>query len=294
VFLPVVCVSSDEKDNMLKIKLFVFAVAMMVFIGASHAQDRTGEKSWQLGWTPYLWLFSLDGNTAVNYNTVDIDWGYDDFFDALDFGFSSYTEFQYDRFFLINDTSYFDLGEAGSLRFIRQGDLIGSIDGEAAIDVEAQQWGVKTVVGYRVIDQMNRADDGVRFAVDLFTGVLYNSVKTELHGDLTLHINTRLGTITRTASLDFADTEDWWQQVYGVRTVVGLTDRLTWITTGDIATGYEDHNFLWGVKTLLDYRFHKNWSAYIGYQAVDFDYAHDGFEYGILYQGPYLGVMVHF
>ena len=278
------------------------AVLILFALGITSSVQSEESDEWQFSWSPYLYAFSLDGEAGLGGLESKVDMEFGDFLDLLDIGTASYSEARKGRFFFANDISYFKLSVDVDLDRVRSRGLFGNNDvfiparAGIELDAKASQWGIKSAIGYRLVDHLwgEEPEHGIgqRFALDVFTGILYNRVDMDIDGLVDVQVGQ--GSPIRTVDIDFEDTEEWLQHLYSVRAKFGITDRLALQISGDLATGYEANNLFLGGKVVLNYSLNHYLSAIVGYQVIDFDYEDDGFIYDLTYQGPYLGLVFHF
>jgi hypothetical protein len=97
-------------------KKVLLIVVFIAFIPAAltpavAAEEKPAEGAWEFHVTPYLWAINMDGNVAVKGIEVDVDLGFSDIWDELNFAFMLAYEAQKGNWGLWGNTIYANLGD---------------------------------------------------------------------------------------------------------------------------------------------------------------------------------------
>ena len=235
--------------------------------------------------TPYLFLpISVTGTSTVAGGAADLDLDLGDLFGAMRFAGSLRSELWRGDLGLILDGYYVNLNSTA--RFTLPGPLAGS----AQADVTVKQSWVTAMGAYRFAQ--GTMDDGMRFGVDGYAGVRWNSLRQEV--DASVDIGPGPG-IQR----NLGGTEVWWEPVIGVRGAVQVADEWTLGARAELGGfGVGGSDLQWNVLAGADYAPWENASLKLGWQFYGIDYSTnrpDGkFAYDVFQTGPYLGATFRF
>ena len=250
-----------------------------------------GNKDWQSFVALYLWFVGMDGSVGKGEFVGDIDIGFGDIWDNLDFGLQAHIEVWYKKIIFFVDPMYMNLSASNSNTRV-----IGSLRSNLDIDMFLMD----IAAGYRVAElpfgQNAKSNDfktWPAFSVDLYGGGRLIS----LDADLNLTLETPLGTRNRRVNLD----ETWFDLIVGTRLIFDFTENLLLTVKTDIG------GFGLGFSSDIDWNFVANvgyqlpwWglTPYVGYRVLYLDYK-DGsgdnrFIYDVWHTGPQVGLGVRF
>ena len=227
-------------------------------------QDGATGSEWSWVIAPYVWMFGQDGDVALKGQQADVDVGFDDLLENLDFAFQGHVEAWRGDWGILLDGLYGKLSVEGSA---------GPVD----VDVGVEQWLFELGAIRRVHE---RSLDGEReLCVDLLAGARYTQVDPELD------------VAGATPKVD--KEEGWLDPFIGLRSQLDLTSRLDLSVRGDVG-GFDIGNasdFTWNASVLLQWACADHWTLALGYRALDQDFDHGSFEYDVLTSGPIVGLV---
>jgi hypothetical protein len=248
------------------VRLFVAALAAAFVVGTtSEASAADGpEEGWWVRVSPYFWASGINGDVAVGDRSVEIDKGFSDIWENLDFAALGAVEVGQDDWSVLADVIYLDLSAQETL------------SGPAAAEVDAnfQQWLVTGALTWR----------GLRGRWGTL-GVLGGGRYVNLQTDLEI----RLPEQTLTPSAE----KDWVDPILGVRGRVYLVSQLFvpyYLDVGGFGVGSD---FASQGFTGLGYGF--PWiDVVLAYRYLYMDYKEDNFAYDATTHGLKLGVVLRF
>lgn len=235
--------------------------------------------------TPYMFLpVSTTGTSTVAGGTADVDLDLGDIFGALRFSGSLRAELRRGDFGLILDGYYVNLNSTS--RFTSPGPLGASVQA----DITTKQSWVTAMGAYRFAQ--GATDDGMRFGVDGYAGLRWNSLRQEVAASV--DIGPGPG-IQRT----LGGTETWWEPVIGLRGAVQVAPEWTLGARAELGGfGVNGSDLQWNVLAGADYAPWENASLKLGWQFYGIDFSTnraDGkFAYDVFQTGPYLGATFRF
>jgi hypothetical protein len=218
---------------------------------------------WEFRLEPYLWASGISGTTGVFGAQIPTDLSFNDIFHHLKMSLAGQFEVRYNRFGLLLDVFYADIGGYISTPgpFIRQ----LSLDNKLVI--------FQAIPNYRLF----HSDKGF---FDLVAGVRVMSTKLRLTGF-------RFSPVTN-GYFNRSDSKAWADFVGGARGQYFLINGLFVAAYGDIGGGSSD--LTWQVQGTLGYKFSKLVSAEIGWRLLSDNYQTGGFTYNVKQQGLFTGV----
>ena len=236
---------------------------------------------WQFQVVPWLWALSINGRTTIKGVSTDVDIGFSEIFDQLNFGLFLETEARYGRFGVFGNLMYADLfTDVGA----------GPLD----IDVDTQMLMTGIGLSYRLGPWSLATDRGTRRApsapllvVDPFVGFRYTSLEVDLESDLTPNVG---------------GSEDWFDPIVGARTIVQVDRNWSVTALGDVGGFGVGSDVTWQAAGLVGYTFdlfdENDTTVAAGYRALGQDYdtgsGRDRFEWDVVYHGPILSLAVRF
>lgn len=203
------------------------------------------DEGWTFSVTPYVWLFGMDGDVRVHDTTVELDVGFDDILENLDFALMGRVEAWKGAFGFYVDPLYGELGTETEV-------------GPNDVDLDTEMFLVDFGVLYRVLDKRNA--QGRSRTADLSLGGRYYDMKNE---------------IDFAVIADREQSSDWVDLTLGARYEMDLTDRFGFLVAGDVG-GFElgsSSDFAWNAQGLGSCRVGRSGRVWAGYAilAVDTD-----------------------
>lgn len=264
-----------------------FVSAALVF---GHAADATADDAsanafpagWQYEATLYGYATGIDGDAGVRSVDADVDVGFDDILENLDFGAMGFIGGRNDTWSFIIDAAYLKVSaEQSSARSILNATLTTNLN------VELEQSIVEGFVGRRIA---GHKDADMPWRVDAVGGLRYNSITTELGAEASL-----LGLAT---SQQRSRDVDWVDPVIGLRAEVWTSDRfriLGWADYGGFGVGADS---TWQLAAGINYFAWDRVSLYALYRGFGFDYSegtgNDRIALDLTYTGPMVGIGYRF
>jgi hypothetical protein len=253
--------------------LATLAIAM-TYVASGYAADSgsTSRDGWKFNAALYLWMANIDGKQTVQGQEADLDVGFSDILDVLEFAAEGHLEGMKDNlwgFFI--DGTYLKLGPDAD-------------EGPIKLEVDYKYWLWEVGGIYRA----NTWSTGNgQAAVDLLLGGRYTSMDVELD-------------FKRPPLPDIDGDESWTDLFAGARLQTPLPNNWTMRLRGDVGgfgiSGSSDlalHGAL-----LFDWNFSPNWDLVAGYRALYQDYESGSgankFAYDATTHGPLLGVGYRF
>ena len=225
-----------------------------------------GSDGWQFRFTPYLWIAGISGNAGIGNLSVKVDSGITDTNVHLSFGFMGTLEARKDRFIIVTDLQYSNLGTDHPT----PGPLFTSATANFKTFI------LDPEVGYRIAENTDKGT-----SVDVVGGFRY----WHLEPDLTFTAGA-LPTVTASRS------RGWVDAVGGIRGRARLSKRLFVIGKGDLGGGGSKFTYqLFGGMGLL---MGKRFALIGGYRALSVDYNKDNFLFDVVLHGPVFGLSIRF
>jgi hypothetical protein len=236
---------------------------MTVSLTVSHAalsQDAApGAADWKWEVTAYMLGASMDGTTGVEPLTADVDVGFDDILDNLEFGAMGRIRAARDPWSINLDVIYMGLGVSG-----------GPPDFTAPFDVDIDQTAIELGAGFKYNEYF-----------ESIVGVRYNDLSIDMRffGPL---------------GVQASGSEHWWDPFVGVNIRAPLGAKWTFRGRADIGGFGVGSDRTWQLEALFEWHMSERASLLIGYRAIEIDYEDEGFIYEVLTQGPQAGVTYRF
>ena len=249
------------------------------------AEEKPAESTWEFHIAPYLWAISMNGNVTVKGLEADVDVGFSDIWDELNFAFFLEYEARKGHWGLWGSTIYANLGNSNV------SGPRGLINIDPTVTAFWQEIGGSFRIGtWDLADEPGKKTPSV--TVDTYFGVRYTYLDLKLDFD-----GVFLG-----REGDVSKDKSWVEPLIGVRTIWDFSEQWTATLTGDIGGVAFGSDFAWNAMGLIGYRFdlfgEKNAKAFAGYQALSQDYTdgsgRDKFQWDVTLYGPILGLVVGF
>lgn len=214
----------------------------------------------------YMWMYGMDGTVTVHNVDADVDVGFDDILENLDFALQGHVECwsgQWGGFF---DGQYGELSGDGT---------VGPIGAEVTSTLAVIELGVAR----RFFDRTLEESSDRHFTADALLGARYYGLGAEIDFD-----PPALSTIDRD--------QDWVDGFVGARCQWDFAKRFTLGARGDVG-GFDigdASDLAWQAEALFGWRMGKSATLAAGYRILDVDYDHGGFGYDVRLSGPLIGV----
>jgi hypothetical protein len=225
--------------------------------GEGAAPAETGK--WRFFAALYGVAAGMSGDVGVGQFTADVDVGFDDILDNLEFGAMGRARAGYDRWSVSADVIYMELSAS-----------------RRQFDAEAEQWLVQPVLEYSVCEWLMP-----------YAGARYNNLSADVSGTGPLGVFRSI-----------SETDDWWDPVVGTRLSVPIWNALSFAVNADVGGFGAASDLTWQVEPLLNWKVTSALSLGAGYRWLYMDYeqgtGRDRFQYDVLTQGFELGMAFWF
>jgi hypothetical protein len=227
------------------------------------------ESPWEFRLEPYGWFAGLRGTTGVLGQTVPTDLSFSDLAHHLKMTYAGQLEIRYNRWGLLTDIMYADIGGYIPVR-----------------DPRLQQFALDTkLLVFQVIPNYRlwRSDKGF---FDLVAGVRGWDTKLRLTGFR--DVSDPEDPFRTFQYFNRSQSKAWVDFVGGARGQYFLYKGLFVAAYGDIGGG--SSALTWQVQGTMGYKFTKMISAEAGWRLLSDNYTSGGFIYNVKQQGLYTGV----
>jgi hypothetical protein len=233
---------------------------------ASPKPQAVDEDKWHFQLTPYLWIAGITGRAGIGNLIVDVDAGITDSDVDLNFGFMGTFEARKNRFIILTDLQYSNLGtDRATPR---------ALFSSASADFKT--FVLDPEVGYRIVDNPEKGA-----FVDVLAGIRYWHLRTDLTFNAGL-----LSAVSATRS------RGWVDAVAGIRGRAHLSKRIFLTGKADLGGGGSDFTYqLFGGAGVL---VGKRYALLAGYRHLAVNYNKDGFLFDTSLQGPMFGFGIKF
>ena len=247
---------------------------LLCFAATSQAAEAAAADEIQTSFTLYLWLPSMEGDLKYELDggSSSIDAG--DILDALQMAFMGAFEVRKDKWSLLADVIYLDLGQDKTSRV----DLPFGGAIETKVDLQLSGWQIGLYGGY----QAYRTD---RASLDLLAGARYLTLDTDAKLDIDGPLPPSLPTVKLSGSTDI------WDAVVGVRGRAALTPN--WFVPYYADVGAGDSDLTWQAMAGIGYQ--AGWGdVMLVYRHLEWDEGDDGLLQGLGFTGPAAAVRFNF
>jgi opacity protein-like surface antigen len=278
-----------EKVRKVTIALTVLAAGLICSSAYGQEEIDTSDK-WEIRLMPYFWFLSVDAEGTVGGNlrslSADVDLGFDDIADHLDFGAMGRVEAWKGKWGLTFDGLFLNLSADKSFSGPR--DLIG-FNLDADVRIGSADFGL----AYRLFEQRFGNENKQSLAFEPYGGLRYAYLRQKV--DLNVAIP-GVGSVGR----NLGTSEDWVEPFVGGRVIWGLNDKLAINIAGD-AGGFgigSASDLTWQIKGGVDYKLSENMTFNAGYRYLELDYSRGSganeFGVDLRAKGPFIGMTILF
>ncbi len=225
------------------------------------------------------WVTAVGGNIGVRGINSSADTTMADTLKKLRLAYMGYAEVGYRRWSLGVDVIY--------------GKLVGDQDFDAGpiegnLRLEQQQAFITTRLQYRLVENE-------KVSLDLFGGFRwsYLSFKTDIRSSVSFD-RPALRRFNRDRTRHASLSEDWFDPIFGMRTVVRLDRHWFLQGAGDIGGFGVSSRLTWHLLAGVGYEFSNGVTTLLGYRAMGVDYESEQFRVDIISHGPVVGLGVKF
>jgi hypothetical protein len=248
----------------------VTVLSVMALLPASAAEAPLGD-DWRFSGDLYLWGASIGGTAATG---GDIDVGFDDLIDNLDFAFMGVLGAYKGKWSVLVDLIYLDVSAENKSRITVPVGPGFEVRGETKVDLSS--WVVTPTLGFNLLKTKN-------VELDLVAGARYLYLKGQF--------KVRADLPRRTVRVRASDSGDVWDGIAGIRGKVVLTENWYLPFYCDIGTGESD--MTWQALAGTGYHFGR-FDVMAGYRYMDWNFDDNDVFDDLNLSGPYLGLMVVF
>ena len=218
--------------------------------------------AWHYQISPYFVLAGLKGTAGLGGREAAVDASFGDIIGELNFGFMGAFEARKNKFVLLTDMQYMNLGDSNGTA----GPLFSSVKSDLKMFI------LDPEVGYRLAEKQGAS-------VDVLAGIRYWHMSTRL--DL------RAGALPAT-QLDA--NKNWVDPIIGLRGKIPLSPRFFLTAKGDLGGFGVGSHFTWQLFGGLGINVGKRAALVLGYRNLDVDYSdNNGFLFDMAIKGPVLG-----
>ena len=228
--------------------------------GAPQTSDSDPDQ-WHFQFSPYLWIAGVSGRAGIGDLEVEVDSGLTDPNVKLNSGFMGVFEARKNKFVLLTDIQYSNLGTERP----NPGILFSS----ASVDFKT--FILDPEVGYRVAENAEK-----RRSLDVLGGIRYWHLETNLNFAAGI-----LAARSATAS------RGWVDAVGGVRGKMYLSKSI--FTMGKADLGGGGAKFTYQLLGGVGFHVHRKIALVAGYRAIHVNYDKDNFLFDTTLQGPIIG-----
>ncbi|MHC4211934.1 MAG: outer membrane beta-barrel protein [Planctomycetota bacterium] len=265
------------------LRTLAMIVVMSVCTLAYSREEPSGNDKLDIQFTPYLWIADLDGDAMLKGRTGPVDASFGDIWNSLDFALMGRVEAWKDRWGLIFDGLYLDLGAD-----------FKTPQASVSTDIDFKQTMLDLGIGYRFIETPLGQGHGQKLSFDLLAGGRYASLEAEVD----IVTNGPLSGIV--SGRNYRQNEEWIEPFVGGRIRLDLNDKLDLGVRADIG-GFglcSGSQLTWNLVAGIGYQLTRNLNLKAGYRILDIDYERGSgskkFGLDAQLKGPVLGLTLTF
>jgi hypothetical protein len=239
-------------------------VAVVLLAGGAPALAQSPAGDWRQTIFLYGMVPLIQGDAQVGNLQVDVDTNMSDFFDNLKFGAMAAYRIENDQWSFAGDLTYMNLGQSQSTQ-----------QGRASAGLDVDQVTLMGTAGRRITPHLE---------------ALFSLAYFDVSADLRVRLLQQVRTASRDAS--------WVDPLVGLNYEIPVSSHWRFNLRGDIGGFGVGSDLTWHALTKFTYRQSDNFSWYLGYRAIAYDYE-DGQgrnyqHYDLLQHGPGAGVAFAF
>lgn len=296
-----------------------FAALVVMCITPAPAADIAGpmpstkapaeSSPWRLDLTPYTWMPSLYGTSAIKRQTTDIDATF--FGDLVHrkipkelFGVMTAFEARNDRFAILGDFTYLLVGGSKSGVRVLTPAPIATLAVSASLDASVQMIVAELAAAYEVVRWGQAA--GTAVSIDVFGGgrLWWQQAEASLDASaiLALALPDQTYTISGNRAVAKSGEVSWIDPMIGLRVRGTLAPGHELTVSGDVGGFDVGSRFSWQATGAYRWQFAQSsgltWSGMLGYRALYADYSQGSgatfYGYDMLQHGPIVGLSARF
>lgn len=265
--------------------------------------------AWRFDITPYAWMPSLKGTSAIKQHTTDIDATF--FGDLIHrkipkelFGAMAAFEARNDRFAILGDFTYLLLGGSKSGVRVLNPAPIATLAVSASLDASVQMIVAELAGAYELVRW--GATPGAGVSIDVFGGgrLWWQQAEASLNASATLALAFPDQTYIISGNRAIAKSGEvsWIDPMVGLRIRGRLAPNHELTLSGDVGGFDVGSKFSWQAIGAYRWQFAQSgsviWSGMLGYRALYADYARGSgatlYGYDMLQHGPIVGLSARF
>lgn len=280
----------------LAIRRIELTVVLLFFAMAANARADSDAENWRFTITPYLWAISLNGDVALGQRTADLDIGFSDLLENLNFALMGEGEATKGRWTLYVDGVYADLASDGT-RAMDSRFVDVSVTAEVTTKLGILGGGVMYRLGeWPIGSKGDKTGDASAntWSLEALAGVRY----TDLEVQTQVSSSFALGPGQRSSVRQQDGSVDWVDPIVGMRAQWHLGEKWDLVLRGDIGGFGVGSEFTWNAFGGAAYRFHRGMQVVVGYRGLYQDYetgsGADSFVWDMTLHGPLVGVSFSF
>jgi hypothetical protein len=257
-----------------RMPLFVAVIAFAVLTGTPAFSDDGGSDTWKWTIFPYAWMAGINGDVTIGGQKADVDIGFGDILDNLDFAGMLQIEAQKRRLGFFVQPNYIKVSDKGEV-------------GGISVDFKTRVWIVEFGGFYRLGEWGKER----LCSLDLLLGGRYWDISNKVN----------VGIPVLGVAEDRERDKYLIDPMIGLRLGTYLTKRLSFRIRGDVA-GFDlsskTSKFSWQGIALIGYDISKTVSIAGGYRALAVDTKKDNGalpdKINLTFNGPVLGLAFRF
>lgn len=247
----------------------VAAVMLLLVFSPSAYGQGSGSDKWEFMVAPYFWAAGIDGDMKVKENEVDIDVGFSDILDVLEFGGSVHAEAKKGRWGAFADLMYLSLSTDKELK-------------PTTAEMDMDLWTIELGGFYQIGNWKTQGGSGRTMTLDVLGGGRYWEISSEID----------IGPINREKSVD------WIDPFVGARFIAEMKDWLIFHVRGDIGgfgVSSDASEFTWNIYAGPAFKVSDKVTIVAGYRALGLEKERgNDLEMDITMHGPQVGVAIRF
>jgi hypothetical protein len=265
----IVAAMITNKEGGVMRRWIVAAMAMVCLVGVS-TMKASAEEGWKFEITPYIWFVGIDADLTILDREVDLDVGFSDLIDKVDFAGELFLTAQKGPWVLWSQCDYMAMSDEFDVT-VPSNNL--TVNG----DVNNDTWFLAGGAGYQFIGGLTK-----NATTDVLVGVRYLSMDNEVK------LSAPALGVSRTVQRDTGITD----AILIIRPSIPITEKLRFNPTVSIGTG--DSDLVYELQPQLQYQFTDSISGRLGYRRLYYDVDKDNVKFDGAFHGFILGLGVTF